>query len=371
MELNMRKTILCLALSSALMIGNNISIAAQKTTPQDESQLQVVEHYEFEPAKVVKRKNPTYPAKAARDGQEGWVTLNYAVNEQGKVEEVVVIDSSGNRAFEKNAMRAVKKWRYEPAKKNGEVVYACQNKVRLEFFLADGEPGVTKEFKRLYSEVFDALDNNDVTRATQKVTRINERDAWNFTEIIYANRVSLAYAQHIDDTLMQEYYANQSISNLPSTKKIEYDDLVILLAAFKSTAINGAYHDINKVYDEFFAGDKKLPNDEMSLALINQIEKIKSLVDEKIAEPAISRIARVNKFGVFHHTLSKNNFEVVEVKGQLNELEIRCDSKFAKIQVNPHELIKIPAHWGNCGITIHGDNKTELTIIEHQAAPTA
>jgi len=40
------------------------------------------------------------------DGREGWVVLNMMIDPQGKPYEAMVVDSSGNPAFEKAALRS-------------------------------------------------------------------------------------------------------------------------------------------------------------------------------------------------------------------------------------------------------------------------
>ena len=47
-----------------------------------------------------------YPKEEVSDGREGWVVLNMMIDPQGKPYEAMVVDSSGNPAFEKAALRS-------------------------------------------------------------------------------------------------------------------------------------------------------------------------------------------------------------------------------------------------------------------------
>lgn len=328
-----------------------------------------IDHVEYTAAVPKKRKNPTYPIEAATRYQEGWVLLNFAVNEKGKVKDVVVVDSSGNRYFEKSARKTVKKWRYEPAQKNGEPVYACQNLVRVDYSLSQPTRAATEEFISLYSGIFDAIEKGDTDSARKKVTKINQRDAWNFTEISYANQASLAFAQYDRDLLMQEYYARQSLQEFHNHDEINYEQLFIVLVALETYAQNGAFHDAQKLYRIYFKEDKVLPTDAESQAVIAKAEKIMTLVAEKIEEAVLLRTAQVNHFGVAHHTLLRNKFSIAQIQGGIDNVEVRCDSKFAEMELAPDEVVEIPASWGKCGITIHGDDKTTLKIYEHGESP--
>lgn len=64
---------------------------------------------------------PLYPAEARRDGRSGTVTVEFVVNEAGEVITPRITHSS-DRVFEEAALRAVAKWRFEPGRRNGQIV---------------------------------------------------------------------------------------------------------------------------------------------------------------------------------------------------------------------------------------------------------
>lgn len=68
-------------------------------------------------ATPLKRSPPKYPEDAARSGKEGWVTLSYAVTETGDVENIEVIDNSGDKLFKRSARRALKTGNLVPQNK--------------------------------------------------------------------------------------------------------------------------------------------------------------------------------------------------------------------------------------------------------------
>lgn len=63
---------------------------------------------------AIKRVEPKYPVEAARNGQFGYVTVRYVVDEQGAVIAVDTLDSFPKDVFERSAMTAVKRWKYQP-----------------------------------------------------------------------------------------------------------------------------------------------------------------------------------------------------------------------------------------------------------------
>lgn len=86
-------------------------------------------------ATPIVRIEPKYPIKASRDGKEGWVRLSFTINEIGGVEDVKVIEAEPKRLFDKEAKRALRKWKYKPKIVDGKAVKQPGLQVRLEFNL--------------------------------------------------------------------------------------------------------------------------------------------------------------------------------------------------------------------------------------------
>jgi len=65
-------------------------------------------------AKLIRRVSPEYPSAARHDGLEGSVDLDVTVSAQGNVTAASVVSSSPPDAFDKAAIAAVRKWKYDP-----------------------------------------------------------------------------------------------------------------------------------------------------------------------------------------------------------------------------------------------------------------
>jgi protein TonB len=78
---------------------------------------------------------PDYPPQAARDGKEGWVRLSFTINEVGGVEDVEVLDADPKRVFDRNAKRALRKWKYRPQIVDGVAQKQFGLEVQLDFKL--------------------------------------------------------------------------------------------------------------------------------------------------------------------------------------------------------------------------------------------
>jgi len=89
-------------------------------------------------ATPIVRIEPKYPIQAARDGKEGWVKLSFTINEIGGVEDVKVIEAQPKRIFDKEAKRALRKWKYKPKVVDGKAMKQPGLTVQLDFKMDGG-----------------------------------------------------------------------------------------------------------------------------------------------------------------------------------------------------------------------------------------
>ncbi|OLQ91044.1 energy transducer TonB [Vibrio ponticus] len=82
------------------------------------------------------RVEPRYPAKALRRGAEGFVVLKFTIDPTGRPTDIEVVDANPRRMFEKEAVRALRKWKYQPKVEDGSALSQFGQTVRLEFKLA-------------------------------------------------------------------------------------------------------------------------------------------------------------------------------------------------------------------------------------------
>lgn len=78
---------------------------------------------------------PNYPITAASQGIEGWVLLQYDVDTSGTLSNINVLDAQPRRTFDKEAVAALKKWKFRPAMDNGQPISVKGQTVKIEFNL--------------------------------------------------------------------------------------------------------------------------------------------------------------------------------------------------------------------------------------------
>jgi protein TonB len=78
------------------------------------------------------RVEPEYPPQARQRRIEGWVQVRFTISTAGSVRDAVVVKSS-HALFERNAVQAVSKWKYQPQLREGKPAEAPGQQVVLRF----------------------------------------------------------------------------------------------------------------------------------------------------------------------------------------------------------------------------------------------
>ncbi|MEE4246704.1 MAG: energy transducer TonB [Kangiellaceae bacterium] len=76
---------------------------------------------------------PVYPTEARYKNLDGEVTVEFDVNQQGRVENAKVISAKPKHTFNKAALRAVRKWTFTPKKVDGRALASSGQRVTLTF----------------------------------------------------------------------------------------------------------------------------------------------------------------------------------------------------------------------------------------------
>lgn len=367
---NIKSTIstLCAFLLLCGLVSTN-SYAQEPLLPCDEQEQEVLENTAadevnlitaFTPAKPIKRIDPQYPGNAARQGAEGWVKMSFVVDKNGKVQDPIIEDFGGHKAFKKAAMSAVKRWQYSPAMKDGKPTEMCNQKVMLDFYLGNNE-GATRKFIKQY-EIADALvQSGDVAGAEEAINALHAMETLNRYENAWLWSLDAVYSGMIKDNDRQLNSINRLISSndigdtnvfSDAHMGVMYQRLAVL------EVLNASYADALDTLEEI----KTLSNSEKLLAgltnVITHIDKINT--SEKNFAISISLEDRSHYF----HKLLRNKFAFANIQGDLEKVEVWCDSKREVFTVAEDHIWTIPESWGRCRVLVSGEENTKFDLIE-------
>jgi len=80
---------------------------------------------------------PMYPREAAMSGTEGWVKVEFTITEVGSVKDARVIEAEPLRVFNREAIRAILKWKFKPRVVDGIAVERRATQI-IDFNLDEG-----------------------------------------------------------------------------------------------------------------------------------------------------------------------------------------------------------------------------------------
>jgi len=85
------------------------------------------------------RTPPQWPREALINGTSGWVRIEFTILEDGTVKDPRVLESQPPRLFDRNAVRAILRWKFKPRIVDGQPVQR-QAEQTIEFKIEDKQP---------------------------------------------------------------------------------------------------------------------------------------------------------------------------------------------------------------------------------------
>ncbi|WP_286262566.1 energy transducer TonB [Thalassotalea atypica] len=334
-------------------------------------------------AKALKRVPPKYPVEYAKQGAEGWVIVSYVVEPDGNTSNVLIERSSGRKRFEKEALRAIKDWKYNPALENGEPVQQCRNNVRLDFRMKKERAGVSRKFLSLYKKFVSALNEKDAERIEKlapqmksyKIFVANESffkftsmaDYYEYKGDIEKQYSNLGLAVHsgVDakfyrklsdktskgDSEPQEAWSTKERNKAQQIRTVLHRKLMIEL---DKGSVSHALNTVNKLL-------AVSPTKEIGSIYQRQKESLDNFI---ASEHVLSTKATVNNNGIWQHQLLRSDFSFTEIQGKLDSVDVRCQNKRHVFSINEQTQWKIPENWKTCHLYVKGKEGTEFSLLE-------
>ncbi len=115
-----------------LLLGQSGEAPAQAAASDGQVENLIVE------AKVLKMVEPQYPLEARDQRIEGWVRLNFVVDETGQIRELSVVGEEPVKIFTDAALAAIAQWQFQPAHDQIARINVVSNfTVKLDFTLPE------------------------------------------------------------------------------------------------------------------------------------------------------------------------------------------------------------------------------------------
>jgi TonB family protein len=322
-------------------------------------------------AKPVERIAPNYPASALTSAKEGWVMLSFVISPNGEVIEPMIEDSSGVEALENSALKAITRWRYDPAKRNGEPVEQSMVKTIIRFQLDSGARGATTSFITKYRKILGFVQKDDLAAAQPLLDEIEfggrsnlYEDAW-FWWLKYMfleaqestdDRAKMAALRRAvgyeDDYLEKEQFV------IAARQLFALEVKTADLAAARRTFVRLRDSKEGRRADNY---------DENVAALQPTFERIEEAI---ASDKLLVTRAEIGTNVYWVHDLLRRSFALGDIAGSVDVVDIRCEQGTKRYDSFPVDAVwNVPESWGECGVYIKGEPGTTFVFEEYAATP--
>lgn len=336
-----------------------------KTANSDNPSEAVVQLSSFVESKSIKRVAPKYPDMAARNNFEGFVQMSFVVDETGNVIDPVIDNYSGHKGFKKEALRAVKQWKYSPAMQDGKPVQQCHQQVQFDFVL-DGSTGATRSFIRKYKQASTFLDAQDIEQAESAIQAMHNGNLRNRYENAWLWRLDSYLAKVKKDRYRELESVSKALGSARVGKKQgeilpNEDKLALLQRKFALQVELKQFANALRTMERI----SKMPDNESVQTLLQPYaEQVKALINSK-GNIVVS--GQLDGEYPWFHTLARSNFAFANIQGVVKDVELRCKSRWEKFTVAEDNVWHIPPAWGKCRVMVRGDAGASFEIVEVSA----
>lgn len=307
----------------------------------------------------IKRVNPIYPKDAAKNNREGWAKLSFVIGTDGLVSNVLVKETSGSKDFADAASRAVSQWEFTPAFADGKAIEQCVNTVQMNFKMeSGGAQGATRKFRRKYDKALTALQAKDYEQTKELLEEMSTINKMHLSESNYMHILAADYAKQINDKPLQLFHLRRIWLDATNEENAarELSTLnSILMLEISLNQFQNAYATYNRIIKR-----------EAAAPYLENYQKLIAKVNAFIgSEKEIVIPGNIKEDDFWYTALVRKEFSIVDVKGALNKLDIRCANKRHVYSLEDNNTWKLPESWGRCSVYVYGDDNATFNLVEH------
>ncbi len=286
------------------------------------------------------------------------------------VRDVGVLRST-NTDFEEVAMKSVLNERYIPARVVGKNVdshlvktivfdlYSEPESIRKFDIVVDGMKK-DRSLLELHSVFMKKIEGLDRTGALSILESMNNLRSKSIGRIVNLALVRLQYSEAFSEPelrfkLLQELDWLQRL-DYEGKKDLDAQTRLVIRVNLLTELINRSrYVEAIELYESMSKEEQVIRKFASAIEEIQQIQKS--------ADP-IQQSVLISDSGDGHHRLFKRSFSVELESGNLDQIELRCDTKFTRIEFEPDKTYAVPKRWGDCLLSLLGAPGTKGILLE-------
>ena len=319
-----------------------------------EEETNIVNIEGFERAEPILKENPRYPGAKFKKREIGWTIVNYMVDPSGNTYDITVRTSSGDESFDKASIKAAEKYKYKPARVNGEPVDSSAA-TKITFDISGGEDAVTYNFRSYLMGFLKSLSKDDQEGSESRLKKMRRVRAVSHYQL---EALAFAEAQYQDkwgskERALTEYKRTKWQKFLPDSwrRVIDLNIYSLQFELRKFVAARKTFLNLDEAVGE-----------EDKVDLLRFEQEINRL--EKSGKPF--RVpGEINSYNEWWHSPLRPIFSFTNIEGRLGEVRLHCDAKYVGFGfIEPKKHYRIDPSHGSCSIKISGTQGTTFDLIE-------
>jgi len=295
-----------------------------------------------------------YPsAEIEREG-EGWVNLGFMVDAKGKPFEITVVGSTGNKDFEKAAIRALQHSTFTPGTVNGKPMESA-SELKFTYRLDGGIYGARPEFSRAYRELVKAISASDRPAADAamgelKVTNLYEDAFYGLARYYYAGKWGTPAEQRAG---LERAIANERDAGYLSRQAFREALRALFLVDVKTLR-----------YGEALDTWRELEKKHLDAKSMSQMNSIVEQLNMLKTDGRAYEITDVMPQGSWSLELFKRHFHVAVSSGRVSVIKLYCKKRFVSFAFDPTLDYEVKTRFGSCRMEMLGDAGTKFSVVQ-------
>jgi tetratricopeptide (TPR) repeat protein len=318
----------------------------------------------FISARPIDRPKPIYPKEALNEWSEGWVQLEYAIGSDGVVHGIAAVDAVGPKDFVTSSQRAIAKWRYAPATRNGAAVEQSLYRVSVLYLFSDSRrTSEHQEFVTKYNRARRYVREQKFDQAIETLERALKSRTNLYEMAMGSYLLAVAYANKGDWPRALLHIRHAVIADLDYLEKPLWAPALALQVELETRD--------GSLMEALCARDKLQSVDPASAAPESPVGKIVKRIETALKDPgplvSEARLTTNPLFeapAVWRHRLMRSKFSFAEIKGEVKSFRLACVGTSHEAAVDIETRWDVPAGAGPCMLRVDGAPDAAFKLVE-------
>lgn len=286
--------------------------------------------------------------------------LSFVIDENGAAVDPVIEDTSGERAFDKEALKIVRSWRYSPATVAGVPVPQRQTRLVLTYAMDYPRRGASLRFREGHARANEALAAGDYSAAEREWRSLAEFEGWNLYETARLWTLYAAIGEARGDSEVALEGLQRACRG--GGAYLQQD---LYLAALRKIFVLQLQSGNRSGALQTYAQLEVLPG---ALDAYPEIVAAAQSVRQRVAGPEVlaeeGQLEEVAGTAFWTRRLLRREVGLTDTVGKLERIEFRCD--WGRITDRPEEGTRwqLPADYGDCDVYLFGREGARFTLLE-------